>query len=487
MKKKVAHITSEVAPFYKRGGLGDVLEVLPKEMSAFSNNYVICPYYKNEMHYMQSFSKTNVLIFVQGVNVDCELYQGEVSGVTYYFVGFGHSYLAAEGGQSDGNAPYSDNSNPFIYLYFAKAVLHVINKEKITDVFCHDWQSCGLFFFPESICQLGQALKTNVVIHNYGFHGDLYTNVLSYLEIESRSRFQQMHKNYGQCSLLGMGIHYADNVLTVSPSYGRELSAGKVPHARLIFVAGKKITGILNGVDDQTWSPASSPFLKTHYDSGQLHVKALYKNAFYGDKNWQHESGSSPLILFLSRLTHQKGIQLLVDPVSEEEQDVIADFERLINLGVKMIICGTPVGGHTGILHRRLLRLQEVFPDKLHYDYYYSDSKAHNYLAAADILIAPSLYEPCGLVQQYAQSFGTIPVVRAVGGLGDTVVCHREDTVNSTGFCFAEFTFSGLLEALKSALALLHNEKDQWEKLQRRCMEKEKSWRDAVLQYQQIL
>jgi starch synthase len=184
---------------------------------------------------------------------------------------------------------------------------------------------------------------------------------------------------------------------------------------------------------------------------------------------------NEPVILMMARLTEQKGINILLDLWLPEEE-VMSNMECLLNQGARLIICGRPSGGYNGDIHKRLLSAQRLFPGRFRYIPEYTEKIAHQLLAASDAIMCPSLYEPCGLVQIYAMSFGTIPLVRPVGGLRDTVVNHNDFPESSTGFYIEEFSFDSLLASVKQLVGIYNHQQELWQQLIQRCMRQDFSW-----------
>ncbi|MCX6319451.1 MAG: glycogen/starch synthase [Bacteroidetes bacterium] len=494
----IIHFTSEVAPFYKRGGLGDVVAALPKYLSERTDNIVISFYYENRMAIPTLDIKGSFTIEIQNIEYDFHYYYFKREAVEYYFLNMADRFVFSdlESSESDttdenGDRPYDNKSSYIVYLYFAKAALQLIYNLKMLPEFLifHDWHSCGCFVFTDLLNKIYSRRRyaTILLIHNYAFQGDIFPDALDFLEEEERSKIQEIFRQYKTASLLSIGLKNADYVSTVSKNYGYELLAGKLPHTGLAYLTSikkKKVFALPNGVDQTIWSPEHSPHIPFSYNkftAGMMKAKAkeiLFQRAGFTDS-------SDPVILMMSRLTDQKGIGIIIDSWDTEKSS-LEKFEAILNTGIKLIVCGRPGGGLSGNIHKRFTLAQKKFPQNFFYVPGYNEPDAHLFLAGADAILCPSLFEPCGLVHLYGMSFGTIPIVRPVGGLRDTVVSHEENPENSTGFYIEEFNFRSLIKTLEKTVFTFKYENEIWQQIMVRCMEEDFSWDKAKQNYFQL-
>lgn len=490
----IVHLASEVAPFYKRGGLGDVLGTLPNYLSKNQPNTVISFYYKNRMKgddlkFMGSFD-----IKIQNIYYEFYYYHINQSGVDYYFINMSDSNIfsdmetsESDSSDEDGEMPYKENFPYIIYFYFAKAAIQLIQNLNLSPelILFHDWHVCGCLAYTEDIKKLNvkKTCKTVVLIHNYEFQGEILPDLLDFLDPEVKTELDSIYKQYGTATFFALAFKNADYVATVSKTYAQELIQKSAPHSGLKFLdlIEKDIFSLPNGIDDVHWSPEFSPYLQYHYNKSTYKEKKK-ENKQELIKEMQFDDASKPVVLMMARLTEQKGINLLVDLWSSE--DIAMDsIENILNQDVNLIVYGRPAGGLNGNIHKRLAKAGEKFKGRFSYIPTYTEEKAHRFLAGSDMILCPSLFEPCGLVQLYGLAFGTIPVVRPVGGLKDTVIPHTESSELSTGFYIDEFKNESLKNAIREASDIYYHQKDNWDALIERAMSQSFSWDITVDQY----
>lgn len=491
----IVHLTSEVAPYYKRGGLGDVVGALPKYLSGKYGNAVISLYYEGRMKVDEIRLAGTYTIEIQHVEYEILYYYHKSDGVDFYFLNLSdrHLFSDMESGESDllpedGEKPYRGSPSSIVYLYFAKAALQLIANLNWSPEFLifHDWQVCGCFGFPGLLKKIDPngSCSTILLIHNYGYQGEILPDLLPLLDDEVRKELLPVFERFRTANFLALGLKNADYVATVSAKYARELTSGRAPHAGLKYLSAikrQKIFALPNGIDLAAWSPATSPFIPRQYD--RLSVsdgKRLAKAELECEMDLPRSA--DPIVLMMARLTEQKGLNIFMS-LWEDEERTIRNIGSLLSKGIRFIICGRPSGGPKGDIHKRLCLAQEIFGDKFRYIPNYSDKMAHRLLAAADVILCPSVYEPCGLVQLYGMAFGTVPVVRPVGGLFDTVIANRDDPERSTGFHIGEFSHDSLLLVIEEVVDVFRRRPDIWSGIMRRCMDEDYSWEKIVTHY----
>lgn len=488
----IIHLASEVAPFYKRGGLGDVVGTLPFYLSEREENVVISFYYKNRMNTENLTVSGSFLVDIQNVYYKFEYYHYEENGVKFYFLNMDDDLLFSDmestgndNADEDGRNPYGLNFSFVIYLYFAKAALQLIKKLNFAPrhLFFHDWHVCGCFAFPELLNSLNECCNTVVIIHNYEHQGEIFPDQIHLLGDKVRDELMSVYEQYGAITFFALAFKNANCIATVSQSYARELLEGELPHVGLKFlklIRRKKIYALPNGVDYTTWSPESSPYLNRHYNVATYKdSKSEWKKQLVAEMGF--DNGEAPIVLLMARLTEQKGINILIDlwDSVEESQKKI---QKLLDLGINLIIYGNPEKGLHGSIHKRLSLYKEQFAGQFNYVHKYTEEKAHRFLAGSDMILCPSLYEPCGLVQMFSMKFGTVPLVRPVGGLKDTVISHEEFPGKSTGFYIEEFQQESLYKTIKHAVEIYRGQPEIWENIVKRGMLKDFSW-DVSLKY----
>lgn len=487
-KRIIVHITSEVAPFYKRGGLGDVTGALPRYLSNEEyENVVFSQYYQGKMNYEESFLKSTAEMNMYGLQYTYHRHSTVHGHVMYYFLNLIDSdVFSVLENHDDGDQPYRGESSFMYYLYFAKTVLDTLQSLKIKADFiiCHDWQTAGIFAFKQELdrLQLLNTFKTIYLIHNYEFQGEIFFPSFCYLPDYIVNEIEPIYQKYNTVSMLALGLEKCDFIATVSKSYAQELLDGNLPHKYLHYLHDKKrIVPFLNGVDYSLWHPGKSPYLSRHYAFETREVKQQVKKEVLSQCGFDTdaETCAKPLVLVMSRLTTQKGIQLLLSKDINGE----SCLGNLIKSGILMIIYGVPAGGVRGEIHKNLVDLQEQYKGKFYYNYNYEEQWAHRYLAASDMFLAPSLFEPCGLTQIYAMAFGTIPIVRPVGGLKDTVIDNQQFPESSTGFYIHGFNSKELVRAVGRAKEIFLNDPVDWSNMMKRAMLQDFSWEKMKQQY----
>ncbi|MCP5104780.1 MAG: glycosyltransferase, partial [bacterium] len=390
---------------------------------------------------------------------------------------------------NDGYRPYSAPSTIVPYFYFAGAALELILHRDLSPdyIVCHDWHTGGSFGFTRLLERIKnkKKFKTLFMVHNYEFQGDLHEDIYQYLDSDAAAQLEDIFSRHKRASLLALALKNSDYAATVSHSYARELVDGRAPHIGLNYLdlRNREMLSFLNGSDSTSWRPETSPYLPVPYGVDTLERKKDIKKIILERYRFNNPGDTHPpLVLMLCRLTAQKGIELFTGN-HRELNGSIKNMEMLLEQGNRILICGNPGGGTGGIIDNDLSNLQEKFPGRFCYLNYYSDELAHHLLAGADILLAPSLFEPCGLIQIYAMAFGTVPVVRSVGGMRDTVRCYFEEPGIATGFYMNDFSRDSLQATLRSAVGLYYREPVTWRRLMERGMAADFSWTRMSRQY----
>lgn len=474
---RVLQVASEVSPFAKTGGLADVVGALPGALERLGCAVtVVLPGYREALATHRAAIEHTGWEFDVAVGSrrqPAAIWQSRIPGrhgapdVTVYLVG-NDGYFdrpTLYGGPDD----YGDNAERFIF--FSRAVLELANRfEQPFDVIhSHDWQT-GLVPACQKILgrqwpRLARA-RTVHTIHNMAYQGVFWHWDMLLTGIDWRWFNWRHLEHYGQLNLLKTGIVFADAVTTVSPTYAREIRAapGGCGLESTLASRGDFLRGIVNGIDTDQWNPASDPHLPRAYGPGDApQGKAAAKRAlaerFGGDP-----ADTRPLLAFVGRLAEQKGIGLVFDLVS-----------RLAGSGrARFLVLGTgDPRAEDG-----LRRLAAAHPGSLDVVIGFDEGLAHLVQGGADMLLMPSLYEPCGLTQLYAFRYGTIPIVRATGGLADTVVDATPEALEAgtaSGFVFEHADAGGIAWAVDRALAL-HADAPRWARLVERVMGQDWSW-----------
>lgn len=427
---KILFCASEIFPFAKTGGLADVAGTLPKALNHHVEAMAVMPLYG----FMErSKFKKEVLAFcviLGGISYDIEIFSTDNKGVKTYFIS-APLLSATKSLYGDENGDYANNDLRF--GIFCAAVVELALALKVDILHLNDWHSalCSLFIKERSL-----ALKTIFTIHNLAYQGLFEVNALSRLGIDAS--YFDMHglEFHGKINFLKAGIAYSDRVVTVSPQYAKEILTkhfGCGLDGFLLFHS-EKLSGILNGLDDEFFNPKTDAALSFPYESKTLAIKNENKKVLL--KSTKLKDPRTPLFVIISRLVHQKGFDLL-----------LGSLKPLLQKKLNLLILGDGESEYRGAL-------QSIANshDNFEFIYGYDENFSHQIYASADFLLMPSLFEPCGLTQMIAMRYGTIPIVHDVGGLHDSV--HEGSAVCGQGFVFKKPTKKSLLDAIDRALKL---------------------------------
>ena len=472
-KMKVLFASSECAPFFKTGGLGDVAGALPKELakkSEISSVGVILPYFKNEMK--EEYRSLLVDEFYDFVDLG---WRHEYFGVKtllkdnvkYYFLDNEHYFGR---GQLYG---YGDDGERF--AFFDLAVCQLLEKlDFIPDILhVNDWQTAMIPFLLKEKYKWINAysdIQSVLTIHNIEFQGVMQGDALTELFGMGMERyFEGVVRHNGMLNMLKTGILYADRVNTVSPTYAKEIQTSEFGgglEGVLQYVKGK-ISGILNGIDYEIYDPEKYKQISYHFNSLDLTGKAKMK-AELQKRVFLPINPDIPVIGMVSRLTNQKGFDL-----------VLSQLEELLKEEVQIVLLGTGFPE----LEEGFKYFAQKYPDKLSANIAFYLQFAQEIYAGSDLFLMPSAFEPCGLSQMIAMRYGTLPIVHEIGGLRDTVVPFNPVTKEGTGFGFIDFDRDILLETIKRALEVYKKEPKTLNRIIVSAMEQDFSWETKAQQY----
>jgi starch synthase len=463
---RILMITSEAAPFAKTGGLADVLGALPPALAKLGEEVaVVMPRYGSV--WLEGAARiSDALALSLGpdrftVGID----EVRREGVRYLFIDCPPLYARA-GIYSEDGVAYVDNHIRFALLN--QAALEIGRSIFRPNIFhAHDWP--GGLLAPYLRENHGSdpdfvGTKTVITIHNLGYQGNFPAATISDLGLSPALLHPDGLEFWGELSFLKAGIVWSDAITTVSPTYAREIQTPEYGAGLdgVLRDRAAKISGILNGVDYAEWSPDIDPYSKFPYSAGDLSGKRLAKRALLEEVGLPVNE-TRPLIGIVSRFAGQKGFDLLEEIVPELAE---MDFAMAV------------LGSGEAPIEEMFRAMADDYPDKFAVQVGYDEGLAHRIEAGADMFLMPSRYEPCGLSQLYSLRYGTVPIVRATGGLEDTV-----DEL--TGFKFTEYTPEALLEAIREALEAW-SDRAGWLERMRRGMAKDFSWAAAAAQYQSL-
>ena len=473
-KLQVLIASSEIKPLAQTGGLADVAGSLPGALvRQGAGAAVIMPAYQSVLQ-NKSFkfveTGTDFTVRQGGEDIPGSLLKGELSpGVPAYLIRcdrfFGRPGLYGYGG-------LEHKDNPERFAFFCQAVMKVLpDLDSRPDILlANDWQT-GLLM-PLLELAGPKSPKGVFVIHNQGYLGLTPPDKWSLLGLPDHFNSIEGLEYFGQASLLKAGIVYSQALVTVSPTYAREVQTpegGQGLDGAMRHHAGK-LAGILNGIDYDIWNPETDQFLAANYSRENMAGKKKCKKALLAEFGLASLGDDAPVAGMVGRLAGQKGVGLVAEAA-----------EDLFRLGLKLIILGS---GEP--YYEDMARAMETrFPDRCKAYIGYDDALAHRIIAGCDLVLVPSLYEPCGLVQMYALKYGSVPVVRAVGGLNDTVrdnAGHNPDGVWDTGFKFSQYQARALFLAMRRAVDLYHRP-DDFAAMIRAGMAEDFSWDNSAGRY----
>ena len=457
----ILYASPEVQPFAKTGGLADVAGSLPWALSKIGLGVtVILPFYKSVKNMELHLSR-----FAAGGFDFCKYKDGAVE---YIFV-INDEYYQRDNLYSEPEGDYPDNDLRF--SYFCKALVSFAHRPDFkTDIInCNDWQT-GLV--PLYLKLQDTHIKTLFTIHNIGYQGLFPKDTLDKIGIPREFYTMDGIEYYGKVSFLKAGIVYSSAISTVSEKYSKEILAREFGCGMdgILRTRRSDIYGIVNGVDYKEWDPTVDTHIKENYAFETIDKKVECKKDLIKSANLPAETLDRPLIGIISRLAEQKGIDLLVDAARE-----------IIDMGASIIILGTGDEKYNKLCERIAKDHPEYIASHIKFD----NVLAHKIEAGSDMFVMPSRYEPCGLNQLYSMRYGTVPVVRATGGLEDTVIDLYTDSENGNGIKFSKATKKDLLDAISRAIEI-YKDQPRWRKIQKRIMGLDFSWKTSALHYKEL-
>ncbi len=470
---KILFISAEVAPFAKTGGLGDVGGSLPKALAALGHDVrVVMPAYKKiedgypgvtvYSHEDAEGVPEQLHVPVGHETIQAGVLQSNLPGsdVPIYFIAERNLFYREN--------IYGYNDDTYRFAFFSRAALELTQALNWQPdiLHAHDWHTAPAITWLATAGQSHpwfQAIPSILTIHNLAHQGLSGWEILNYLGIQTHSLHEE---GYGEVNFMARGIYHATMINTVSPTYAREIttSDGGMGLDGLLRYRSFDLHGILNGIDTDSWNPATDNRLTSHYSATELKGRQANRRALQAYAGLPQRD-DVPIIAMVSRLDGQKGLEI-IDPV----------LNNLLKGDAQFIVLGTGAMQYESML----ARLAGQHKDKMTAILAYSAGLAPLLYAGSDMFIMPSRFEPCGLGQMIAMRYGSVPVVRATGGLADTV----EEGV--TGFTFQEYSAQAFWEALNRATSTYLNNKPLWQTIQQNGMATDFTWGRSARSYQQL-
>lgn len=474
--KNILFAASESVPFIKTGGLADVVGALPQYID--KNEFdvrVIMPYYtcipekyRSQFRYVHHFYMDYGM---RPVGAHVGIMEYEYNGITFYFVDNEYYFKC--------DKPYSADLKWDIerFTFFSKAVLAMMPVIGFRPdiIHCHDWQAAMIPVFLRSTfasMDFYRSTKTVMTIHNLKFQGvwdiktfKFNTALPDYMFTPDKLEFKK------DANMLKGGLVYADYITTVSETYAEEI---KYPFYGenldgLLRARSASLRGIVNGIDYNIFNPETDDAIPAKYNSKNVKSKKAANKMKLQEELGLPVDKNKYMIAIISRLTDQKGLDL-----------VNYAIERIVDANTQFVVIGTGEKRYEDMFRH----YQWKYPERVSANILYSDQLAHKLYAAADAMLMPSLFEPCGLTQLISLRYGTVPIVRETGGLKDTVEPYNEFSGTGTGFSFANYNADEMLNVINYSKRVYYDDRREWDRIVQRGMEKDFSWSSSAKQYE---
>jgi len=469
--------TSETTPYAKTGGLADVSGALPPAVAALGAEVkLVMPLYRSVMD-----GDFGLKLLDEHLNV---LHRGRVLSSRVYMLERGprlNVYFIRRDeffdrkmlyGTPEGD--YFDNADRFIFFSRAVFQLGKLLAVKPDIIHCNDWQTGLIPVYLKNVFQddpFFRKTRTLLTIHNLAYQGVFPGEYMEISGLPASLFSMQGLEYYGKMNFVKGGILFSDLINTVSEKYSLEIRTPEFGQDLDGVLRGRSadIFGVLNGVDYEQWNPSTDPFLAANYGPGDLAGKKKCKEDLlrvYG----LDENREIPVIGVISRLAGQKGFDILAEAM-----------EEILRLNLYLVILGTGDAKY----EKQFAEIGRKHRDRVGVRIDFDNALAHKIEAGSDMFLMPSRYEPCGLNQMYSLKYGTIPVVRATGGLDDTILEFDPETGEGNGFKFEEYSSGELVKAVKRA-RWMYEDKDHWQKIVSNAMSEDFSWGRSAKKYMDL-
>ncbi|ABF42350.1 glycogen synthase (ADP-glucose) [Candidatus Koribacter versatilis Ellin345] len=469
----IAFAASECVPFSKTGGLADVVGAVPRALAALGHKVsVYTPLYRNTKLENPKTAVRSITVPFDDQYRFCSIVDGGmIDGVQFYFVDY-PAYFDRDALYGTPIGDYHDNAERF--ALFSRAVIEGSKILGVPDIFhCHDWQSALIPVLLRTLYAEDPAFdhaKIVFTIHNMGYQGLFPGEILPLLMLPWDLFTLTKMEFYGKVNFLKGALVYADFVTTVSRRYALEIQTAEYGFGLEGVLRGRSgtVAGILNGVDYSEWSPETDRFIAAKFSADSLAAKAQDKADLL--REFGLPETKLPVVGIVSRFAAQKGFDLI-----QQVGDRLAREEAIF------VVLGSGDKTYEDLMRR----LSKQYPNRFAVRVAYDNALAHKIEAGSDMFLMPSRYEPCGLNQIYSLRYGTVPIVRATGGLDDTIENWDPITNRGTGFKFVEYSGEDMLDTVRKALELF-KDKTAWQKLMRNGMARDFSWNTAAKEYVRV-
>jgi len=477
---KILIVASEVVPFAKTGGLADVAGALPKTLFSLGHDVrVVMPRYyvvDRQKYSLQPIEGELGVPMGSMGEMWCGAYEGKLpnSDVPIYFIEH-EGFFGRKGLYNDGHYSYGDNDNRFVF--FSKAAMQLCKKIDFKPDILHanDWHTASLpILLNTSFAndEFFEKTASILTIHNLQYQGHFYKGLMDVMGVPWEEFNPLSLESFGGVNLLKGGITHCDMLTTVSPKYAEEIQTKAFGWGLEHHIQGHshKLIGIINGIDYDEWNPSCDSYIKATFSADDLSGKAECKQALQQQFGLP-ERDDVPLIGFVGRLAEQKGIALIAHVIG-----------GLMHLDLQIVL----LGAGEMWAERFFSDIVNRYPDKFACYIGYNNAIAHQIEAGSDFFLMPSLFEPCGLNQLYSLSYGTLPIVRATGGLDDTIENYDPKTGEGTGFKFEFATGDALYGTVKWAVDTWYENPEHIIAMKKRAMKQHFGWDDSAKDYEKV-
>ena len=467
---EITMVASEMYPFAKSGGLGDVIGALPLALGRMGHKVcVYLPAYRSVLRCYQPGSPAQVADVFSDARY--EVYALEHEGVSVNLVA-ADDLFGRDGFYGDAHGAFPDNAERF--ARFARGALSHMEGERAYPfiIHCHDWQSAlipPLLKYRRADDEKWSGVSTVLTIHNLAYQGRFHRDDFTHASLPDEAMGVEGLEFYGDVNFLKGGILCSDVISTVSERYAQEMQTEEQGEGLEGVVALKagSLFGIMNGIDEAVWNPGSDPLIPAPFSSAHPEGKVKCKAALQAELGLDTEA-DGPLCVVVSRLAHQKGVDLILETMQE-----------LMDLGVSLAVLGTGEEELEGAL----AEAASTHPGKVAFAPAYDEALSHRMYAGGDVLLMPSRYEPSGLNQLYAMRYGALPYVRRVGGLADSVSSSSAPEASAdTGFHFDAFAPADFLTGMEG-IRRAFLDRGLWRMMMRNAMEKDSGWDGVAPRY----
>lgn len=476
-KLNILMVASECVPFAKTGGLADVVGALPIALKKLGHDVkIIIPKYSfiNAKKYNIKLFHSPMSVWMGNTEEWCSIDSTKIKeDIPVYLIEF-NTYFDRDGLYHDKQFnDYLDNPKRFAFLSRAALQLCKDINYKPDIIHVNDWQTAlipaylKVWHWDDPILGAAASILT---IHNMAYQGVYPKEHYGYIGLQEVNFNSKKFEDHGQINFLKGGIYFADMVNTVSPSYADETRTPEGGYGLAMYLNDKSdnYIGILNGIDYNEWNPKIDKYIAANYTPSNMNGKKICKMDLQKRFNLEQKE-NIPIIGIVSRFASQKGLHLLAEIIENIVKDMKVQFAIL--------------GSGDNRLQTYYANLSQKYHGKIGSYIGFSNELAHIVEAGSDFFLMPSLYEPCGLNQIYSLKYGTLPIVRATGGLNDTVEQYNETTGNGTGFKFHEASAQAIYYTIGWAISTYYDRKEHIEKLIHNAMNKHYSWNDSAKEY----